>query len=120
MINGLMVTLTGEELQRLLSERADEHRRGAAFWMRERKRSAVPAPDEVPIPEQMCEHEAERERWRVDVLMFLHDHLDPSEIYRLGRQDLALSELLPPKPGWMEQEEYEARMSFRTRRAPSR
>jgi hypothetical protein len=28
---------------------------------------------------------------------------------RLGEADLAFGELLPPKPGWLEQEEYEER-----------
>ena len=34
-----------------------------------------------------------------------------SEAYRLGEQDLVFGELLPEKPGWIEQQEYEERTS---------
>lgn len=44
---------------------------------------------------------------RIDVLEFIRDHVDPSEVYLLRRDDLELGELLPEKPGWMEQDEYE-------------
>jgi hypothetical protein len=42
------------------------------------------------------------------VLTFLHDHLDPSEIYRVDVSDLEYAELLPQKPSWLEQYEFEA------------
>ncbi|MGH7947359.1 MAG: hypothetical protein ACREF9_20490 [Opitutaceae bacterium] len=57
----------------------------------------------------MCENEAERHEWRAEVLAFIRDHVDSTEVYRLGESDLAFGELLPEKPGWMEQEEYEER-----------
>jgi hypothetical protein len=41
------------------------------------------------------------------VLTFLRDHLDPSEIYRLDISDLESAELLPPKPEWLAQYEFE-------------
>jgi hypothetical protein len=57
----------------------------------------------------MCENKAERYEWRIDVLEFIRDHIDASEVYRLSETDLAFAELLPEKPGWLEQEEYEER-----------
>jgi hypothetical protein len=36
-------------------------------------------------------------------------HIEFNETYRLGEADLGFGELLPPKPGWLEQEEYEER-----------
>jgi hypothetical protein len=38
------------------------------------------------------------------------DHIDVSETYRLGEED-SFGELLPDKPGWLEQDEYEERTS---------
>jgi hypothetical protein len=35
-----------------------------------------------------------------------------AEVYRLGEADLAFAELLPEKPHWLEQEEYEERTSI--------
>jgi hypothetical protein len=55
------------------------------------------------------ENEAERHEWRAEVLVFIHDHVEPAETYRLGEADLAFGELLPAKPGWLEQDEYEER-----------
>jgi hypothetical protein len=43
------------------------------------------------------------------VLGFIREHIDPSEVYRLGKADLAFGELLPDKPEWLERAEYEER-----------
>ena len=40
-------------------------------------------------------------------MTFIRDHIDPDETYHLGKDDLDFGELLPEKPGWMQQEEYE-------------
>ena len=110
MITGLMVTMTGEELRRLIGDRVAEHRRTVRHWRREMARTSDQQTEDEPLlPEHMCEYEAERFEWRAEVLEFLRDHLEPSEVYRLGESDLVFGELLPPKPGQMEQEEYEER-----------
>ena len=44
----------------------------------------------------------ERHTWRAEVLAFIHDHIDPAEVYRLGEADLLFAELLPEKPTWMQ------------------
>jgi len=107
MIDGVRVTLTGEDLRRLLDSRAAEHRADAAAWERRRDRTAEDATEEALLPEQVCENEAEREEWRARLLTFLRDHLDPSEVYRLTMDDLEAVDLLPEKPDWLEQDEFE-------------
>jgi hypothetical protein len=110
MIAGLKLTMTGEELQGLMSERATAYRASAARWLRERDRTTADQTEDEPLlPDHICANEAERLEWRADVLEFVRDHLEPLEIYRLGEADLDFAEVLPPKPGWLEQDEYEER-----------
>ena len=45
--------------------------------------------------------------WRAEALTCIREHVEGGEIYRLGPADLAFGELLPQKPGMVEQEEYE-------------
>jgi hypothetical protein len=99
MIDGLKVTLTGDELLRRLDERITAHRASAEHWDREAARTADDQnPDVVLLPTHICENEAERHEWRAEVLEFVREHLDQSETYRLGEADLEFAELLPPEP----------------------
>jgi hypothetical protein len=110
MIDGLKLTVTGEELRTLLEQRMDDHLRRADRWKREQARAPEEQTEDEPLlPEHICANEAERHAWRVEVLGFIRDHIDLAEAYRLGEADLAFSELLPEKPAWLEQEEYEER-----------
>jgi len=110
MIDGLKLTLTGDELRGLMARRVTEYRAAATRWFRERQRTAADQTEDAPLlPEHMCENEAERLEWRADVLEFLRDHLEPLEVYRLGEDDLEFADILPPRPGWLEQAEYEER-----------
>ena len=110
MIDGLKVTVTGEELANLLERRIESHKTSARRWQHEAARTPEEATDDEPLlPEHICENEAERHEWRAHVLSFIRDHLDINETYRLGEYDLAFGELLPDKPGWLNQEEYEER-----------
>jgi hypothetical protein len=112
MIDGLRLTIPGDELRRLLEERVHDHRRRAEWWKREQARTPDQQTEEEPLlPDQMCANEAERHEWRAEVLAFMRDHTDSAELYRLAGDDLAFAELLPEKPGWMEQEEYEERVN---------
>ena len=112
MIDGLKLTIDGAELRRLLDQRIEDHRRSAERWKREQARTPEDQTDDEPLlPEHMCENEAERHEWRAVVLAFIRDRIEPAEVYRLGKADLAFGELLPAKPGWLEQEEYEERTS---------
>ena len=112
-IDGLKLTMPGEEVRRLLEQRMDDHQRCAQRWQREQARTPEQQTDDEPLlPDEMCGNEAERHTWRAEVLGFIHDHVDPAEVYRLGEADLAFAELLPGKPWWVEQEEYEERTSI--------
>ena len=42
----------------------------------------------------------------------IRDHVESAEVYRLGEADLAFGDLLPVKPEWMDQQEYEERTSI--------
>ena len=59
----------------------------------------------------MCNNESERRAWRAKVLSFIRDYIDANQTYRLGPADVEFGELLPAKPGWVEQQEYEERTS---------
>jgi hypothetical protein len=111
-IDGLKLTIPGAELRRLLEQRVEEHQRRADRWRREQTRTPEEQTEDEPLlPDHMCANEAERHEWRADVLGFIRNHLDSGEVYRLGEADLAFGELLPEKPGWLEQQEYEERTS---------
>lgn len=113
MIDGLKVTMSGEELRRLLDEGRDWHERRAAWWKREKERAPDDQGDDnLLMPDHMCEHEADRHEWRAEVLTFIRDHIETSETYRLTKDDLEFGELLPGKPGGIEQEEYEERTAI--------
>ncbi len=95
-----------------LEQRIAEHQRRADWWSREQARTPEQQTEDEPLlPEHLCANEAQRHGWRADVLAFIRDHIDSVEVYRLNAADLAFGELLPDKPGWMEQEEYEERTS---------
>lgn len=99
MIKGLKLTMTGEELRMLIERRAAEHRAKAARWKEEAVRTQDDETTEAPlIPEHICENEVARCAWRAERLIFLRDHLDPSEVFRLGEMDLEFAELLPEPP----------------------
>lgn len=109
-IEGLKLTFLGEELRTLLEERQRVHEARAERWKHELTRTAEDQTEDAPLlPDQMCENEAEEEEWRAQVMAFIRDHVEPDETYRLGQADLEFGELLPEKPGWMQQEEYEER-----------
>ena len=110
MIGGLKVTTTGEELRALLERRIDTHLRSADHWKREQQRPPEQQTDDEPLlPDHICANEAQRHEWRADVIEFIRDHIDVGETYRLGEADLEFGELLPDRPGWLEQAEYEER-----------
>ena len=110
MIEGLTLTFSGEELRRLLDARIEHHGACAERWAREKTRTSGDQTEDAPLlPEHMCDNEAERHVWRIDVLQFIRDHLEPAETYRIGAADLECGELLPARPEWLAQDDYEER-----------
>ena len=80
MIDGLKLTVTGDELRTLLDQRIEDHLRRAERWKREQARTAYQQTEDEPLlPDHICENEAERHEWRADVLGFY------SRSHRLGR-----------------------------------
>lgn len=109
MIDGLKLTMTGGELRALLDEQVRRHEERADWWTRDRSRTDDAA-ERPRLPDHISRNEAERHGWRADVLRFMRDHVEVRETYLLGAADLELGELLPPKPGWLAQDEYEERI----------
>jgi len=113
MVDGLRLTVTGEELRTRLERRIEDHLRRAERCKREQARTPEEQTEDEPLlPDHMCANEAERHQWRREVLGFIRDHIDSGEVYRLGETDLIFGELLPEKPEWLKQEEYEERTSI--------
>ena len=109
-IDGLKLTMDGRKIRAILDERIASHRRRAESWAREAARTPAEETEEAPLlPEQMCENEAARHNWRIDTLCFVRDHVDDDVNYLLSPSDLEFAELLPEKPGWLAQQEYEER-----------
>jgi hypothetical protein len=99
MINGLKLTMTGEQVRTLIERRAAEHQLKAARWIEGAARTPADETPEAPLlPEHICENEAAQSEWRAERLIFLRDHLDPSEVYLLGEMDLEFAELLREPP----------------------
>jgi hypothetical protein len=92
-IDGLKVTMSGEELQGKLDERIESHARQAAHWAKQLEVS--PADDAVQMPARLVKNEIERAHERVETLTFLRDHILAEETYRLGEYDLRFADLLP-------------------------
>ena|SRR5688572_13268377 len=108
MIDGLKVSLTGEELRQLMDERAASFRASAERWNGENRRSSDDETDDAPLlPEHICKNQAAHDEWRASVLTFLRERVDASEVYRLGLADLKYLEFLPAEPEWLGPEESE-------------
>jgi hypothetical protein len=108
MIDGLKLTMTGQELRKRLDERVKDHERQAAWYKAEAKREPDPDDeDDFGLPEHMCEFEQEFHAWRAKALAYVREHVEGGEVYRLDPADLAFGEILPEKPGIVEQADYE-------------
>ena len=114
MIDGLKLTMTGDEICAMLDERIRVHDKRAERWKRELARTPEEQTDASLLPARICENEAKRHEWRIDVLAFVREHIEPLEVYRVGQSDLEFAELLPEKPGWLEQVEFATSASARS------
>ena len=113
MIEGLKLTMTGEQLRGRLRERIEHHRRLVEHYKAEATREPDPGePYDFVMPEHQCEYEQELHEWRAETLEYIREHLEGGEVYRLGPEDLAFGEILPQRPGLIEQEDYERENSI--------
>lgn len=109
-IDGLKLTMSGYELLSLLGDRIEHHETTAEWWIRQAARTPEEQTDDEPLlPEHLCRNEADRHTWRARVLRFIRAHVEATDMFRLGPDDLAFGELLPPAPGSVEQDEFEDR-----------
>ena len=107
MINGLQVTIPGEEVRRLLEQRMEDHRQRAECWKREQARTPEEQTEDQPaLPEHICENEAERHEWRAAVLGFIRDRSNPPR--SIDRAKGSTVRRVAAGTGWLEQEEYES------------
>ena len=112
-IDGLKLSFRGEELRTLLDTRRQAHEAKAESWRYELTRGPEDQTEDAPVlPDEMCENEALEEEWQAEVLAFIRDHIESEEVYRLGKGDLEFGDLLPEKPGWMKQAEYQERTAL--------
>ena len=120
MVDGLRLTISGDELCRLLSVREREHRTLEAAWRADL--DADPGTggqgidERAQLPAHIIDESIERHAWRARVLAVIREHVEPSEIYRIGQADLVFAELLPPTPEIVAEQDYEE--TYRTRRSP--
>ena len=99
MIDGLRLTISGEELRRLFEHRIEHHERCVKHWKREQARTPEEQIDDEPLlPEQICGHEAAHHEWRADVLRFIRDHVEDAE-YRPPREQHSLIRFMAPSHG---------------------
>ena len=108
MIEGLKLTMTGEEIRSRLDERVKHHEHAVERYKYEATREPDPNVEyDCVLPEHMCEFEQEFHLWRAETLAYIREHIEGGEVYRLGPADLEFGELLPEKPGMVEQDEFE-------------
>ena len=108
MIEGLKLTMTGEEIRSRLDERVKRHEHAVEHYKQEVTREPDPNVEyDCVLPEHICEFEQEFHQWRANTLTYIRDHIEGGEVYRLGPADLEFGEFLPEKPGMIEQDEFE-------------
>jgi hypothetical protein len=118
MIDGLKLTFTGDELRRLLHERAETHRAAVARIKLEQCSDREPTIDCPLLPEHIVEEMIDQHEWRSEVLDFIRAHVEGAETYRLGSDDLEFAELLPEASAGIEEDEYDpqSRLAFQVGR----
>jgi hypothetical protein len=103
MIEGLRVDVSADEIVKLLDQRIAEHRDNAEIDDENAKKlDAVKRPDDLEddiwvddaTATSRLRRRAQRERSRMEALMFMRDHVIRGEIYRLTTDDLRTLEIL--------------------------
>lgn len=111
MIEGLRLDISGHELQTRLDERIAAHRGREGLLIAQLNRleqqpdvedtqdddESGPFLCRSDSPVRSTQRRLERVQARIVMLVFLHDHLQRDETYRLDADDLALLELIPER-----------------------
>jgi hypothetical protein len=99
MIDGLKLTMTGEQLVAKLNERIEHYEESA----RDHRRMLedVQSEEEQRVRHYALETEVTRNERRIEALTLIRDHIVLDEVYRLGEYDLKFADLLPDEE-WLD------------------
>lgn len=99
MIDGLKLTISGEEIRDLLAARIRTHEERAARLTEELTKSPV---EERSRRERfralVRTNRPEWHEWRATMLRFIREHVQPTEYYALDEGDVAFAELVADEP----------------------
>lgn len=95
-IDGLKLTMTGEEVIELL-DRAIARREERIRCARAEIDGKVELPESpyVQLPAEVVEDEIYEHEHRIAMLTMIREHIVPLEVYLLGRRDLRFGEMWP-------------------------
>ena len=94
-IDGLKLTMTGEQLIEKLNERIEDYEGNIRYYERIAGAPATGADDDSQLPAHQIEHEIARSRRQLVALSFIRDYIVRGEVYLLGEFDLRFADLLP-------------------------
>jgi hypothetical protein len=110
----LQITMKAEDLKQGIERRlADLAAKAAALDGRLEARagdSPFDVREEDDYMSAFCRSTSARTKPRKKsgaLCVFIREHVEADEVYRLGRADLEFGDLLPDKPGSLKQKEYE-------------
>ena len=96
MVEGLKLTLTGEQLIAKLNERIRFHTTALATQSKLLRRRT--GENESSAAKRRIQREIAETENRIETLAFVRDHIEIDETYRLGEYDLRFADLLPEDP----------------------
>ena len=92
MIEGLIVTVTGKELVELCLKRAEHHDKRAKVYADQKASMTANEIEGMNYsngdPKKILQDRIDQHQEDAAELAFIADHLEPSETYRLKREDL--------------------------------
>ena len=101
MIDGLKLTMTGEQLRSNLEGRIRWHQAEIRRVTTQLKKAeSLEAGSEVVYRTRLLEGEIGRAERQIEALSFIRDYVVADEVYRLGEYDLRFADLLPDEEPW--------------------
>lgn len=103
MINGIQIQISGEELKKHISERADFHKQKSEWYqtqVKEFEKAQENLPSELQYqntsnsPVKPMEDKVKDHQQRSTFFAFMADHLVVSEVYQLSQSDLTTLEII--------------------------
>lgn len=107
MIEGLKVTIAGQKLHELLLDRSEHHQKRAGDYKRQIESIQIDSQDAQAFavssmrdPRQELKQHLDKHENIASELKFLATHLDQTEVYLLGDDDLQRLGVLKSRHGW--------------------